>query len=201
MKTEKPQKPSPNDTSAANAPASVPVPPGLDSTANPARRNGRIARLPRDIRDEINRMLSDGTPYTAIINKVAANGHHLSSSNISRWFAGGYQDWLKEQACLDEMRARLDFASEFVNGHDAQAVDQASLRIAVLRLYNLLSDFDPAVLKPKMADHPGCYARILNALCKLTEGDLKLERYRHERDRQRSASQSPLASLAAALTK
>ena len=90
------------------------------------------------------------------------------------------------------MRARLDFASKVVNDENGQLIDQASLRIAVLRLYNLLTDFDPAVLKSKIADHPGSYARILNALCKLTEGGLKFERHR-------LSSQNPFASIAAAL--
>jgi len=35
-------------------------------------------------------------------------------------------------------------------------------------MYGLLLDFDPAVLKARMAENPGAYARILNALCKLS---------------------------------
>ena len=67
---------------------------------NPARRCGKIARLPLEIRQQINSMLSDGIPYPAIAKRIAATGHALNNMNISRWFSGGYQDWLKQQACL-----------------------------------------------------------------------------------------------------
>lgn len=150
---------------------------------NPARRTGKIARLPCKIRDELNCMLSDGTPYSVIAEKLAANGHHLNESNISRWFSGGHQDWLKEQAFLDEMRTRLDFASELLNKPNSQLLDQASLRIAVLRLSSLLADFDPALLKPKLADNPATYPRLLNSLCKLTQCNLSFERHRLDQKR------------------
>jgi hypothetical protein len=172
-------------------------------THNPSRRNGKIARLPRETRELINAMLSDGVPYPKIIRTLAEKGgHRLSAANLSRWFSGGYQDWLKEQTCLEEMRTRLDFAAELVNDKNGQTLDQASIRIAIMRLYNLLTDFDPAVLKSKISDQPGCYARILNALCKLADGDLKFERYRAAQEDKAAAraqrSQS-LASLAQAL--
>jgi hypothetical protein len=129
-------------------------------------------------------MIQDGVPYKDIKEQLGEHGAALTEDNISEWKTrGGYETWVAEQFYLDEMRARLDFASELVNKHNSQLLDQASLRIAILRLFNLLSDFDPAVLKPKMADHPGTYTRLLNALCKLTEGDLKFERHRLNQDR------------------
>ena len=49
-------------------------------------------------------------------------------------------------------------------------------------MYDLLLSFDPAVLKERIAENPGSYARILNALCKLTQTALHLERHRDEKD-------------------
>jgi hypothetical protein len=102
----------------------------------------------------------------------------LNQANLSRWHAGGFADWLRHQAWLEEMRARLDFASDIVKEPNAELLDQASLRIAVTRMYSLLTQFDPAVLQLKIADTPGAYPRILNALCKLTETAIKLQRNR-----------------------
>ncbi len=145
------------------------------------RRNGKVARLPKEARDHINVMLSNGAPYPEITRKMAERGHQLTADNISNWHAGGYQDWLKEQAWLEEMRTRLDFASDIVEQRNGELIDAASLRIAVLRMYNLLLSFEPSRLIDKVAQQPGAYARILNVLCKLTENAVKLERRRDEK--------------------
>ncbi len=170
-----------NQKVATPAKQATPCSPGPPPPATPHssdRRTSKVARLPRKLRELVNVMLSDGVPYAVIIKRMARRGHHLNHDNLSRWFTGGHQDWLKEQAWLEEMRARLDFASDIVTDKQGYLLQEASLRIAVIQMYKLLTDFDPAVLKPKLAQHPGAYSRILGALCKLTEGSIKLERHR-----------------------
>jgi hypothetical protein len=167
------------------------------STSPARRRSGKIARLPQELRVLLNLMLRDGAPYSRIIEKLAERGHHLNSDNLSRWHAGGYQDWLQDQAWLEEMRLRLDFASEILRDPNGPMLEAACLRIAITQLYNLITTFEPSVLKPQMASQPGSYSRILNALCNLTQSALKCERRRshqlsptregllhHERSRQ-----------------
>jgi hypothetical protein len=127
-------------------------------------------------------MLHDGAPYADIIKALDGHGYSLNADNLSRWHAGGYQHWLREQSLLDDQQARLDFATQVVNKEQGYLIQEASLRIAILRMYNLLLDFDPAVLKTRIAENPGAYARILNALCKLSSGAVGLERFRLEQD-------------------
>ena len=138
------------------------------SGPNTRRRTGKIARLPREHRELINLMLRDGTPYPKIIQKLAERGHKLDKYNISRWYTGGYEDWVQDQAWLEEMRVRLDFAKEVVNQPNASLIEEASLRIAVTQMYNLLLAFDPLSLRTQLATQPTAYSRILGALCKLT---------------------------------
>jgi hypothetical protein len=140
------------------------------------RRHCKIARLPADLRERLNLMLRDGASYSAIIRAFREQGHHLNQANLSRWNSGGFQDWLREQAWLEEARARLDFASSVLKDTNADLVDQASLRIAVIRIYTLLTQFDPATLTNKLAESPGAYVRVLNALCHLTHSGLELRR-------------------------
>jgi hypothetical protein len=121
-------------------------------------------------------MLRDGTPYSKIIQKLAERGHNLDKDHISRW--NGYQDWVQEQAWLEEMRARLDFANEVVNQPNANLIDEASLRIAVTQMYNLLLAFDPLSLKNQLSTHPTAYSRILGSLCKITDSLARSERHR-----------------------
>jgi hypothetical protein len=123
-------------------------------------------------------MLNDGVPYSSIIKTLGQHGHKLNQANLSRWHSGGFNDWLRHQAWLDEMRTRLDFASDIVNQPNADLLDQASVRIALTRMYTLLTQFDPVVLQPKIAETPGAYARILNALCNLASSAIKIQRNR-----------------------
>ncbi len=160
------------------------------------RRNGKVARLPREAREFINVMLADGAPYSVITAKLAEQGHQLSPDNISNWRTGGHQDWLKEQAWLEEMRARLDFAAQIVHSENGDLCDAASLRIAVIRMYSLIMTFDPASLIDKIAQQPSAYARILNVLCKLTDNAVKLERHRFKKAGLKTPSAPPrLAAL------
>ena len=143
-------------------------------SASSIRRHSKIARLPAERRERLNQMLHDGLPYSTIIKTFADLGHQLNQANLSRWHSGGFKDWLRDQAYLDEMRSRLDFASSLLKQPNADLIDQASLRIAITRMYTLLLDFDPSTLRHKLAENPGAYVRVLNALCHLTKASMKL---------------------------
>jgi hypothetical protein len=108
-------------------------------------------------------------------------GYDLNSDNLCRWRSGGYQDWLREESWLEEMRARLDFATDIVQEKNGALLQKASLRIAVVQMYKLLTEFDARVLKEKMANDPRSYSRLLSCLCKLTDSSLRMERAREAR--------------------
>ena len=177
---ESPSKSPFADFDATAAPQSVEKKPLASKSPSllPARRRtGKIARLPEKLRDHVNRMLLDGKPYSAIAKKLAERGHDLNADNLSRWHAGGYQDWLQDRTRLEQMRLRLDFASHIVQQKNGAGLDAAGLRIAVSQMYTLLSDFDPVVLKDQIATQPGAYSRILNALCNLIQSRIKCQRH------------------------
>src|SRR5882757_7407000 len=72
-------------------------------------RHGKIARLPNDIREELNRRLFNGAmgpELLAWLNQLPAvkevlsqffNGAPVNRQNLSDWRQGGYQDWLRHQ--------------------------------------------------------------------------------------------------------
>ena len=80
LKTDPPH----NETAPGQVtpPDSNPQPATSDNPAH--RRNGKVARLPKELRELVNVMLSDGTPYPAIIQKIAERGHALNPDNLSR---------------------------------------------------------------------------------------------------------------------
>src|SRR5512140_3875409 len=64
-------------------------------------RNGKVARLPEPVRNRLNLMLQDGLPYRDIIARLQEAGclpYPLSEMNLSNWYRGGFQDWLRDQS-------------------------------------------------------------------------------------------------------
>ncbi len=70
---------------------------------------GKIARLPRTIREQVNLQLDDGRPARHIlawlnadsavmaIMNVEFNGQPVSESNLSEWRRGGFRHWQNER--------------------------------------------------------------------------------------------------------
>jgi hypothetical protein len=87
-------------------------------------RTGKIARLPRSLRDQLNQRLNDGEqakPLAAWLNALpevrqilAADfgGKPIRPQNLSEWKQGGYRDWLLQQQALDFARRLLEDATE-----------------------------------------------------------------------------------------
>jgi hypothetical protein len=86
--------------------------------------NGKIARLPRNIRDELNHRLADGKPGGRILEWLNAlpavpamldaqfGGGRINAQNLSNWRRGGHQDWLKQQARRSLVRELTEHAEE-----------------------------------------------------------------------------------------
>jgi hypothetical protein len=94
-------------------------------------RIGKIARLPKKIRDELNRRLEDawtGPKLVAWLNTLPAvqrvmrdqfRGQPVTEQNLCHWREGGYADWLRHQETQAQMRwmvERSDDVDEEENG-------------------------------------------------------------------------------------
>ncbi|MCB1211249.1 MAG: hypothetical protein KDK97_18130 [Verrucomicrobiales bacterium] len=90
-------------------------------------RNGKIARLPRAIRDRLNQQIQDGVPGKDLVrwlngmNEVVDilaqqfNTDRITEQNLSEWKQGGYQDWLKHQERRDWVRRISDEAEDITD--------------------------------------------------------------------------------------
>jgi hypothetical protein len=68
-------------------------------TSNPPR----IAGLPAEIREEINRQLGDGKFYRDVVVWLRENGYtDISRDMVWRWFHGPHQEWLLERELAAE---------------------------------------------------------------------------------------------------
>ncbi len=78
-------------------------------------RFGKIARLPLDIREQLNRRLQDGeigkdlvvwlnsVPEVQAVLKAEFGDRPVNEPNLSDWRTGGYQDWLVHQDTMAQV--------------------------------------------------------------------------------------------------
>jgi hypothetical protein len=76
-------------------------------------RIGKIARLPYQVREELNRRLREGQkgrrlvewldslPDVQAVVKAEFAGRRIREQNISEWRKGGYREWLAQQVALE----------------------------------------------------------------------------------------------------
>jgi hypothetical protein len=90
-------------------------------------RNGKIARLPRSIRNQLNRRLQDGEqaknlvqwlnslPDVQAVVQVEFNGRQIRAQNISEWRKRGFREWQLQQDALEQVPLVVTEATE-LNG-------------------------------------------------------------------------------------
>ena len=119
-------------------------------------RNGKIARLPRNLRNQLNRRLDDaeqGAKLVAWLNRqprvrqiLAENfqGQPISEQNLSEWKAGGYQDWVLQQESLEQARDLAADAGDVSAATDGRLSDHLATVLAA-RYATLLAKWDGEV--------------------------------------------------------
>jgi hypothetical protein len=87
-------------------------------------RNGKIARLPRGVREELNGRLENGEPGVGLVewlNGLPAvqqvlreqfGGRPINEQNLSEWKGGGYRDWQEQQEKRVMLRQLTEEAGE-----------------------------------------------------------------------------------------
>jgi hypothetical protein len=88
-------------------------------------RNGKIARLPLAVRQELNRRLDEGEQGKELVAwlnglpKVQAvvagefGGKPIREQNLSEWKQGGYRDWVAQQEALEIAERLGEHATEW----------------------------------------------------------------------------------------
>ncbi len=164
-------------------------------------RNGKIARLPREIREELNRRLQDGEaggPVLTWLNAQPAvraalarqfGGRPVSKQNLCEWRAGGFAEWQGRQETLDQARELAAEAHEIAAATEGRLTDHLATVLAA-RYAAALAGWNGAVTEEFRRT-----LRVLRGLCQdiveLRRGDhsgarLQLERERREQAREKT---------------
>ncbi len=155
-------------------------------------RNGKIARLPHPIREQINHRLQNGEegkqiaewlnvlPEARAVMATEFDGQPINETNLTNWKLGGYRDWQAQQEALEAVRRFGADSAELSQVAGGQLADQLAVcltaRIAV------------ALQQPPSAgDDPGGQLQRLRQLCgdlvALRKGDHNAQRLRIEREK------------------
>ena len=164
-------------------------------------RHGKIARLPRALRDQVNGRLDNGEPAVRLaewLNRLPEvqeilrsyfEGHPISEQNMSEWKSGGYREWLARQEMLAQTRELTADAKELSDAADGRLTDHLATALAA-RYAAALVSWNGETSEDFTRD-----LRSLRALCQdiveLRRGDhsgarLNIEQERLEREREKT---------------
>jgi hypothetical protein len=142
--------------------------------------NGKIARLPNSIRDQINTMIRDSVPYKTIIETLGEPVQHISERNFTNWKNHGYKQWLEQQEQFDLMHKATNLALAAAKSNETMVVHQASLHLVATQLKQALTDLNTKSIRDALEGDPENFTRIANTIARLSEGGLRFERYHAE---------------------
>src|SRR5882672_1462216 len=142
------------------------------------RGNGKIARLPKIIRDQINNWILDGVTYPDIIQRLGEYGKDLKPDNLSQWKKRGYQDWLRQREWLEHLASKSEFSADILTAPDSSALHEAGLRVAAAQMLDQLMRFGTALNTGDPQGQPETLARLANALSRLSREALAFQKYR-----------------------
>ncbi|MCX6908219.1 MAG: hypothetical protein NTY01_09275 [Verrucomicrobia bacterium] len=138
---------------------------------DPARRS-KIARLPFEIRKELNLRLRknesgkklvvwlNGLPQMkTIVAQPEFKGEPVTGQNLSEWRRGGYQDWLRKEERLEQWQEKSKFALDATGGN----AEEAANVIVALDVAEVLTGFDPELLKDRLKESPETFLDLINA--------------------------------------
>jgi len=112
---------------------------------------GKIARLPKAIREQLNRRLEDGEPASALtewLNELPEvkkalhkyfGGAAISEKNLSNWRLTGYARWVERQELLGEVREMAEEASD-INETSKNRLIRMTATLACTKLLKQLRD-------------------------------------------------------------
>jgi len=104
-------------------------------------RRGKIARLPKEIRDQLNRRLQNGEAGNQLVDwlngleevqavlKAEFESRPLNEQNLSDWRKGGYADWER----MEQVRERIEELRE-----NSEGLTDTSGRVDISYCYSTL---------------------------------------------------------------
>ncbi len=155
-------------------------------------RVGKIARLPRDIREQLNCRLEDGVPGVEIVAwlnasrevrkvlKTLFDGRPINEQNLSDWKQGGFLDWQKQQEFRELVGKWSAHADDLMESAGGPLSDKASALLGMQYLRMIESMSTAASVNPEDWER---LRELCRDLVALRRGDHNAERLKLDRER------------------
>jgi protein-tyrosine-phosphatase len=158
-------------------------------------RVGKIARLPKEVRDEVNRRIEEGHEAKQIIlwlnsledvKRIMAKmfgGEEVTDSNLSNWKSGGYKDWVNHKTTLEAILVMRNHAAELAEETADNLTDILAAQAAadtLLAMRALQQETATPQEKAKTLD------RLYRRLLEIRRGDHHARRIKIEAARQKT---------------
>jgi hypothetical protein len=167
-------------------------------------RNGKIARLPRSIRDQLNRRLQDGEEGSTLLEwlnalravqevlKQSFDGQPVSKKNLSEWRHGGYREWERHEESCDLVRRLTEQTNDLWAEADGVEVSHWISTLLAVELARVAEGLLEQATDPQ--EHWRRLREVLRELAQLRQEDrktgwLSLERERREEELGRRAEE------------
>lgn len=119
----------------------------------------------------MNQLIHDGVSYEQIRAWLAAQGHpDIIKMNISRWFQGGYQDWLEERLALQQDRDRYAWAMDMAERKDDRTMVNAARQLNAMHFFDAVNRMDSVELSKMLDRRPEKFISLLNTFLKHRQG-------------------------------
>lgn len=177
-------------------------------------RQGKIARLPHVLREEVNRRLLDGQTSGKILGWLndqadareiwedQFEGMAASSQNLSEWRAGGYREWRARKEKTENLKTLSCFAKDLAKSGGSIADGAAAILggqiLEVLEsAANLGGGDDEGTVEQKLATMAGAVASMQRAAT--ARGKLELDRKKvRQKDKSLALDQAKFETQTAA---
>jgi hypothetical protein len=172
--------------SAKNGPQKQPPPSAEPSAPFESRithhvsrtRNGKIARIPFEARDMVNRMLRNNIPHSQIVEALDELQFTVTERNISNWKTrGGYRDWCIAQDRALETHLLQDNLLAHLRTNDASQLAEIGLQMAATELSQF---FLKPETRQQLSSEPEKLSRTIGILCRLARQIHVLQKYRDQ---------------------
>jgi hypothetical protein len=149
-------------------------------------RKGKIARLPRHIRDELNQRLDNGEQSARLVDWLNAqdevqatltldfSGRPITEQNLSDWKQGGFLDWQQLQESREWVRIVTDEADQVAEDTGLMPLSDRISSMAALALGKVIRGL--AASAESDAAKRDDLMRVLKELARLRRDDLEAAR-------------------------
>lgn len=153
-------------------------------------RRGKIARLPRWVRDELNTRLADGETGPRLVEwlnglprvrealECGFGGRAITEQNLSEWRQGGYEDWLRELETCDQMRDLMEKSQALDEAADGHELSDDLARVLTAELAQVVKEVITDTTDPK--EKLALLRQTLQELTPLRRSDHRAARLRRD---------------------